>query len=334
MRHAQRKKTYSPPRSAQERVEATPEAIGRPVTGAAVTSGPPSNVNTALADEATSSFELRLINLVEIFWSHRNLIAICLGAGLVLGLLIALAMGPSYTATAIIQPVLVSETPAKGAQPPVLDAGTLLESEIQLIELQPLSDPATIALNEKLPKGRGGRSISTILSEGVSGLSGMLRSKGDGKAANPLASRSDIRLDVGVRKRTYLIELNLRASTPERAAAFANAVARQYAYNTELRQIRAHVSGAQQALAELKAAYGDRHPLVVRAESDLKRLQSEPDAAVLAASDMTDSVIAVPATAGGARMTSSYQTLALWGILGLLAALSYVLFKERKRLLD
>jgi uncharacterized protein involved in exopolysaccharide biosynthesis len=335
MRHAQRKKTYIPARGTQDRVAKEPEAIGKHVTGPSVTSGPPSNVNTVPSDEGASALELRLIDLIRTFWSYRRTIAVYVGAGMTLGVLMALAMGPSYTATAILQPSLQSEAPAKGVQAPALDAGMLLESEIQLIALQPLPDALTIALNEKLPMGRGGRSVSTLLSNAISGLTGFLGSGGDdaAEAPNPLASQSDITLDVGYRKRTYLIEVTMRASTPERAAAFANAVARQYARNSELRQLKVREAAAQLALTELKASYGDRHPLVVRAESELTRLRSDLGAGSLAGSDLTDAAIAVPARAGDAHLNSSHKTIAMWAILGLISALGFVLFKERRNLL-
>lgn len=110
-------------------------------------------------------------------------------------------------------------------------------------------------------------------------------------------------------------------------------MARQYAFNNELRQLKVRDAAGQLAVAELKASYGDRHPLVVRAESELTKLRSQLDAGALAASDLTDAVIAVPARAGGAQMISSYKTIAMWAILGLILALGYVLFKERKSLL-
>lgn len=335
MRHAQRKKTYIAARGTQDKVGGAPEAMAKPVTGPTVTSGPPSNVNTVPSGEGASAFELRLIDLVRTVWSHRNTIAIGLGAGMVLGLLAALVMGPSYTATAILQPNLVSEAPAKGVQAPVLDAGMLLESEIELISLQPLPDAVTIALNEKLPAGRGGRSVSTLLSGALSGLTGFLGLSGNhaGDKPNPLASRSDISLDVGYRNRTYLIEVTVRASTPERAAAFANAVARQYAVSNELRQLRVREAAAQLAVAELKASYGDRHPLVVRAESELTQMSSQLSAGALAASELSNAAIAVPASADGAHMVSSYKTIAMWAVLGVISALGFLLFKERKNLL-
>lgn len=130
MRHAQRKKTFTPARAPQDRGAIAPETIGKPVTGPTVTSGPPSNANTVPSEEGASTLELRLIHLVRTFWSYHKLIALCLAAGMALGVLVALVMGPTYTATAILQPSLVSELPAKGVQAPVLDAGMLLESEI------------------------------------------------------------------------------------------------------------------------------------------------------------------------------------------------------------
>lgn len=335
MRHAQRKRTYIAAHGTQDRVESGRDAVAKPVTGPAVTSGPPSNVNTVPSGEAASAFELRLIDLFRTFWSQRNVIAIGLGAGILLGLLLALAMGPSYSATAILQPNLVSEAPAKGVQAPVLDAGMLLESEIQLISMQPLPDAVTIAINQELPAGRGGRSVSAMLSEAVSGVVGILglRKENAGEAPNPLASRSDIALDVGFRRRTYLIEVTVRASTPERAAAFANAVARQYTLNNELRQIKVREAAAKLAFAELKVSYGDRHPIVVRAESDLARLSRELSAGALAASQLSNTAIAVPASASGAHMISSYRTIAMWAVLGLISAFGFVLFKARKSLL-
>jgi hypothetical protein len=337
MSNLRRKRDRFASKHAESRMPSQPAAVSKsePAPIRKGDAGPlaPASLPDRPASVEPSVFETRLHELITTFWSYKDTITASTGIGVLLGLLAAFAMGPSYTATAVVQPSLISEAPAKGVQAPTLDANLLLESEVQLILLQPLPNALTLKLNREFPQGRGGRSLTALVSSAIADTVANIRNSA--RAVDPAATE-DVSLEVGYRKRTYLIEVSARASTPERAAAFANAVAGQYVRQTALKQLKAKEMAAEQALSELMLSYGDRHPLVLRTQSDLIRIKRDLDVltttpSTLDASDFVGGITAVPAVAPSGR-NSSYRTIAIWGLLGLLSALGFVLFKERKRL--
>lgn len=338
MSNLKRKSYRSGNKVSEDRIAAKPPAVTMVEPASARTSNTGSvssgSVPGPAKSEEPSIFETRLQELISTFWSYKDTITAHTGIGLLLGLLAAFAMGPSYTATAVVQPSLISEAPAKGVQAPTLDANLLLESEIQLILLQPLPKPLAIKLNRDLPRGRGGRSLKSLVASALSYAVATFRTS---PLVSDPAETEDVTLDVGYRKRTYLIEVSATASTPERAAAFANAVAGQYVRQTALKQLKVKEMAADQSLSDLMLSYGDRHPLVLRAQSDLARLKRDLEMlttmpSTLESSELVGGVTAVPATSPSSR-NSSYKTIAIWGLLGLMAALAFVLVKERKRLI-
>lgn len=309
-------------------------------------------------DKGGGSAELiRLIELLTVGWSYRGTIALLTAIGLCLGWLVSVAMGPTYTAVAVIRPNLLSEAPEKGSQAPNLDANFLVSSEIEVITSQPLAPTFAAKLNQEYPADRNDRSFLAPVMQSISAVKDFLRcsisglrgnsqsgqTPGNGQASscpsggNP-AAIDDIKVRVEPLSRTYLIEVTLKASTAERAAAFANAVASQYARNIQLKQSRARIASAEQALAGLLVTYGDRHPLVRRARVELELLQQsiETFAATptsVSEKDLIGGDIVVPARAALLSPDSRYKTIAAWALLGLIAALGFVLFKERSRLL-
>ncbi len=312
----------------------------------------------APSDGATVSAELiRLIELLTVGWSYRGTIALLTAAGLVLGWLISVAMGPTYTAVAVLRPNLLSDAPEKGSQAPNLDANFLVASEIELITSQPLAPAFAAKLNQEYPAEHSDRSFLAPVTQSFAAVKGFLKCSvfgigGSSQAgqtpgeqqepscpsAGDPAAIDDIEVRVEPLSRTYLIEVTLKASTAERAAAFANAVASQYARNIQLKQARARIAGSEQALSGLLATYGDRHPLVRRARMELELLQQsiETFAAMptsVSEKDLIGGDIVVPARAASLSPNSRYKTIAAWALLGLIAALGFVLFKERDRLL-
>ncbi len=326
--------------------------VERAAVGVAPVSAPAPSDGTPVSAELT-----RLIELLTVGWSYRGTIALLTAIGLCLGWLVSVAMGPTYTAVAVLRPNLLSDAPEKGSQAPNLDANYLVASEIELITSQPLAPAFAAKLNQEYPANRNDRSFLAPVMQSISAVKDFLRcsissvkgsspsgqTPGDQQeascpGASDPAAIDDIKLRVEPLSRTYLIEVTLKASTAERAAAFANAVASQYARNIQLKQARARIAGSEQALAGLLATYGDRHPLVRRARVELELLRQniETFAAMptsVSEKDLIGGDIVVPARAASLSANSRYKTIAAWALLGLIAALGFVLFKERNRLL-
>ena len=349
MNHPHPRENLSGATIAKERLTSAPAAVDREDVGISPASRPRGSEVAANETDGGEdrTVEIRLLAFAKIFWSYRKTIATWTAIGLLLGWLSALAMGPSYTAIAVVQTSLVSEAPAKGIQAPTLDANFLLESEIQLMMLQPLPRELTVKFNQDFPMGRsrsmvsaeGDRSILTLLSSAASKVARFLYTSDSAQRdRNDLTSIEDITLEIGYRRRTYLIEVSTRASNPERAAAYTNAVASQYVRLYELKRRKAREISARQELSELMLSYGERHPLVVRAQSDIRSLQRDFDMLMTTPTVLNENEIvggggsAVPARASLLHANSSYKSLAGWALIGLFCSLGFVIYKERRRL--
>ena len=306
---------------------------------------------------AVSAEFVRLNELLTVGWSYRGTLALLTAIGLGLGWLVSVVMGPSYTAVAVLRPSLLSEAPEKGSQAPNLDANFLVASEIELITSQRLAPAFAAKLNQEYPADRNDQTFLAPVTRSISAVGDFLRCSVSGVKGSPQSSQTpadqqepsctsasdpaaidDIKVRVEPLSRTYLILVSLKASTAERAAAFANAVVGQYARNIQLKQSRARIAVAEQALAGILLTYGDRHPLVRRARVELERLRQEIEIFVamptsVSEKDLIGGDIVVPARATSLSADWRYKTIVAWALLGLIAALGFVLYKERNRLL-
>lgn len=339
--------TILPGRKEAEQFAAEREAVGVM----------PKAAPSASSDAPVSAEQQRLADLLRAAWDFRRTIAALAALGMLFGWLIAQAMGPSYTAVAVLRPNLLSEAPEKGSQAPNLDANLLLESEIEVILSQPLLPAVAIKLNTDFPPDTNEGSLLAPVVNAIGAARDSLKcmissltgrsepsTTGEQKPSRTCptptgpAALKDVTLHVNHRSRTYLIEVEVQASTPARAAAFANAIASQYALNIQKKQGRARIIAAQQALTGLLITYGDRHPMVRRARGELEQLILELDSlatapASVSARDLAGGNIVIPASAAASPGRSSYKIMAIWTLLGLLGGLGLMLYRERHRLL-
>lgn len=94
------------------------------------------------------------------------------------------------------------------------------------------------------------------------------------------AARVRQRLNVTNEARSYLISISFAAGSPEKAAKVANAFALEYARAKTVDRLGDAVTAANRELARQSAIYGERHPSISQAKTQLEVARSRLQAAI------------------------------------------------------
>ena len=203
--------------------------------------------------------------------SRRKLaIMAAVAAGLVLGIVAAVAMSKRYTAEAFIQEGLAaSESVAAHAgasdRPVSFDASLLVETRSQLLQSHQLARQVVqdLGLDRLRPVVGQGR-LSSWLQREFNGGANSLEYQEDMAATKLMRG-----LSVKTAPRVYQIALRYTAKDPELATAITNAFVVEFLRTTSLQKLSGQRAAAQAALSESLATLGDKHPKVREARMKL-----------------------------------------------------------------
>lgn len=287
-------------------------------------------------------------HILSVLWARRTF-AICVA--ILFGILIGTARwiaGPSYTASLIIKPDLRGRQAPAGAGPsPTIDGASLVESQMGLIQ----SHAVAKRVVEKLGM-IGDVQRPTLLDRT---LRSWFPSAGDNAALNWVerafrswrptavdreAAQLISKLTAQRIQLSYLIRVTYRAKSPQEAASVLNAVASEYirAGYLQLLADRYHVANA--SLAELSRTYGERHPLILRAERDAENQrialeqEEEKSLRLMSSEELAASGLVLPAEAITIPTGLGVIGAVFLGLLlGLVLAAIAILFKARHSIL-
>jgi uncharacterized protein involved in exopolysaccharide biosynthesis len=216
--------------------------------------------------------EDHIFTILALLWRRSWIIA---GFCLVVVIIAALATSlvqPRYTADAIIQVNPASDK--RQAQSGIAQVGIALnaETEARLISSRTiaqrvvarlgLTNDTALVLRKPLLTARLHDLFASVWPS-----SGKLPSRSaESLIADELMRNLKVTNDV----RSYLIKISYTSTSPERSARIATAFAEEY--------IRARSTfSSRQALADLVAAYGPKHPRVLRAQAELDEANRRPN---------------------------------------------------------
>ena len=201
--------------------------------------------------------------ILGLFWRRRRIIAGTCFAALMIGGVTTFFVQSQYTAEVLLKPRLglAHQDPKKRGTS--LDAASLIETEVDLIQsrataqrvvdrLRLSKDPA-LAVNESLPA----RTLSLFMS-----LWPAMEKSSTPSGESMIAAQLMNNLRVTNEYRSYLIRVSYSSTSPGRAAEIANAFADEYA------QLQSEAE-ARQELADLASSYGPKHPLILGAHARL-----------------------------------------------------------------
>jgi capsular polysaccharide biosynthesis protein len=210
------------------------------------------------------------------------LLATFIALGILLALLIIPLIPRKYSATAFIFPSLYSQDQGKIVALATVDATSIVNGEARLV----LSDTILQAVVKRLDPG-----LPTTPGSGSSWLRDMFFPE------TRIASRFDRetsalrnRVEVSKDTRSYLIGISFTASSAEKAAEVANAVAIEYIRDKWIQRSREAVIAAEVELVRQRAVNGDRHPKIVQAIETLEAARAELRSSMVSEEGRRDSV--------------------------------------------
>jgi uncharacterized protein involved in exopolysaccharide biosynthesis len=289
----------------------------------------------------------------KLFWRHRRAAAAICCVTLVASIFYALSQAPTYTADAQIVPTSRrTENGPRGDTIATIDAQMLLQGQLQLLKSQRISRSIAEQLSSTdIAAPQSGREmyVGNFVHALDSATAATPRSRRETYVAKfvhrlvraKAAALTEIELDRGLRysyqPRMYFITASFTSSSPERAAAFANAVASQFVHAERMKELASRLAEAQRVVSERSAIYGPKHPTVLRAETKLNQLTEEFEnrktrPLLLSAPELDASGLAVAAHASAARRNTPNATILSGLLLGILLSIAFVFWAEHASL--
>jgi uncharacterized protein involved in exopolysaccharide biosynthesis len=288
--------------------------------------------------------------LFSVLRRRGKLIACVIIATVAISTLIILLSQPQYTATAIIQIDLSDKNAGKSALTAVVDAGALLESHALLLESQTLARRVAqrLGLDHVQHKSQSDLATSFIritlvgpdIAVQATSLLRKLVGRGSESPSQLDRAAQDLMRNLKVQRgpRSYLLTVSYTGASPREAAQIANAFVDEYLRVRLLAELSDRKSAEQQALTDLQATYGPKHPRVKRAEARLALAASSQARAIA-----EDGIDALNLDSGGRVMRAQEVTIpvgprvraiiGLGVLLGPLLGIGLALVLERRALL-
>ncbi len=209
-------------------------------------------------------------------WHRKGLITATVVAGLVMGLIALMEMGPRYTSEALIQVNLNPDAGAKSQSTVSVDATEVVDSAARIIRSRTTADAVVARLGlDKEP----GFERQPLLSRWLQAVRAGLGLQQTALTPHELAVDALMRrVRVIAEPRSYLISVAVTAGDPETAAQLANAVAAEYLRNQRFKELAVARAAAEHDLADAAFVYGPRHPTYLRASTRLDQLKTQINA--------------------------------------------------------
>lgn len=275
-----------------------------------------------------------VIPVLRFFRPHFRRMASILLAAALLGMFAQMLAPRTYVATAIIQPELRgSEAIDKNTPVPNLEANMLLASQIQLIKSETMQRRVAEALTRQDETTQRMSTPSRILD-----VFRRLANVKSTTQVDRMAAQIKDRLIVSYVPGSYLIQILYTAPTQAEAARVANATAAEAIRSSRSKKLAERQAIAEANLRALSMTFGERHPQIVQARSDVESARAAVDAekdaiTLMSERDLAATGLVVPADAALAKRISRYGRFLMFVFLGLLGAIGTALFLEREEAL-
>lgn len=276
-----------------------------------------------------SYYEAHALDTLRTLWRGKWLLGACVAAGISLGVTALALAANSYTANAVVRfDFARGEVDKASAPSATVDAAVLIESEAQAIRSSATARRVVMAL--KLDKDPAYARV---------GLLRRLFNRGDARTASidTAARRLMNQVNVTNNNRTYTITIAASAGNPEWAATVANAFLTAYGKSRTLQRLRESEATARSALATARAAYGELHPALIQARTNLAAIEENIRQELAEQTDLADGL---PAIAGVTFLRAEPEWLPTGpnpiayifvGVLGsLLVGVAFILLLERR----
>ena len=210
-------------------------------------------------------FRVLATRVLAPLWRRRYFLAAFCAVGVLVGGLVAISKANQYTSEVVLQTRLTQVDPREPqlSSDLFVDAATTqreIQTEVYLIR----SGDITERVVTRLDLAKDPNFAKSLLDRPASPNS----------SPNKLiAAELQKNLDVSNDPKSMLIRITYTSTSPEQSARIANAFAEEY--------LRTRVGlTAKRRLTNLSATYGPKHPVVLKAESDLEEVLRAPHPSV------------------------------------------------------
>jgi uncharacterized protein involved in exopolysaccharide biosynthesis len=277
--------------------------------------------------------------ILGVVWNRRLLIAVGCLTGAVFGVVASMLVEPKYSSTAVVQldlggrddygqiDLLGRDSAATGGPAISIDGSRAAETFARLISTEAVARRVVNRLH--LHELQAERSIVSRLFDYLLPVSPSKIDRATSGLLEALTVASDLR--------SYVITVTFTAKRPEDAATIANAVLSEALQIQLIQKLTARQAFAQRVMRELSVTYGDEHPLIARAKANLQAVDKMLEAQQNRTEPLSEFELAatgniVPAQPGSIPSSLKPKTLILLTTLaGLILAISFVLFTDRKK---
>jgi Mrp family chromosome partitioning ATPase len=217
-------------------------------------------------------YDATMLNTLRTLWRAKLMILAFLAAGVAVALTAIILSPKRYTAEAVLQlDFAAREGGAPANAGPSVDAAILVEGEARILRSSTLARRVVARL-----KLEDNPAYTT-----VGPLSQLLRLLSPAPEGAPGVSKADIaaaklvkQLQVTNDPRSYLINVTIVSNSPEWSAELANAFAIEYLQHRILQELRQAQTRARTALEEARAFYGEKHPQLIQARTQLEAVEA------------------------------------------------------------
>jgi hypothetical protein len=176
-----------------------------------------------------------------------------------------------YSAVALVYPNLFTEEQGRRLPRASIDGTSFVTGELRLI----LSDGILAEVEKRLNLSGNADSSESLLSWVTSKIRSLfLPETRSYSAADRAIARIRNKIDVSKDPRAYVITISYVGNSAEEAANVVNAVALEYRRDKAIRRRQEAVDAAEAELRQHLAAYGDKHPKVIQAQTELEAAQA------------------------------------------------------------
>ena len=205
------------------------------------------------------AFDIDVFGIIALLWRRRWLIGAFCAVGLITSVATTLFLANRYTSEAVVQARLARD-PTELQSGIYLDAASVVQTEVNLIRTEQIAETVVTRL--------GLTNDPKFAANGSLVHRALALMKFGGPHPNLTTSSAIVSallkdLVVTNDTRSLLIRISYTSTSPEQSARIANAFAEEY---VRTRKEKA----ARQQLANLAATYGPKHPIFLRAQSQLE----------------------------------------------------------------
>jgi capsular polysaccharide biosynthesis protein len=228
--------------------------------------------------------------LATLWDSRREILKWSLG-GVLLGLAALAAIPNWYVSEAVLQIDLTRDDLGKAKLPisANVDSNSLIEGEARILRSRAVLSRVVQRLGLDKDADYAGQSLSASMNA-AEAPTAHVRAAALEKATTRLLKSTAITND----SRSYLINISVSSSAPEKSATIANTIAYEYYQDRMRRKLLDTETAAKANLSELQLIYGEKHPSVVVAKADLTTAQERTKLALAEADAVRSSAASKP----------------------------------------